>query len=464
MDRKSIEKQFLKYVVPSMFTMLLTGFYTIVDGFFVGRAIGDVGLAAINIAWPITAVMLAVGTGIGTGGSVLMSTHRGENNYPAACRAKGNTVSLLVLASLLLTVLFLFVYPPLLRVLGAADQVYTAASEYVFVIICGAALQIFGTGFTPLLRNSRKTITAMVIMVVGLVTNIVLDWWFIMGLQMGMRGAALATITAQGLVAVFSFIVLCRESDPRLQFKPAHFVLRPALCSRILQTAISPFGLSLSPSIILIFNNLQCLAYGGEAAVAAYSVSAYIVESVTLLLSGIGEGIQPLISYFNGAREYDSMNSIKQKCLRLALCISTALSCVLILVRNLVPVAFGTSPAASALMAHALIWSAVSFPFIAVAKLFSSYFYAVGENSLALFMIYADPCCFTPLLLFVLPLLFAIDGIWIALPGAQALLVLSLFRLYGIHKKHLRMEQTAYANATPSPAGKSAGESAAAAD
>ena len=84
MDRKSIEKQFLKYVVPSMFTMLLTGFYTIVDGFFIGRAIGDVGLAAINIAWPITAVMLAVGTGIGTGGSVLMSTHRGEDNYPAA--------------------------------------------------------------------------------------------------------------------------------------------------------------------------------------------------------------------------------------------------------------------------------------------------------------------------------------------------------------------------------------------
>ena len=344
MDRKSIEKQFLKYVVPSMFTMLLTGFYTIVDGFFVGRAIGDVGLAAINIAWPITAVMLAVGTGIGTGGSVLMSTHRGENNYPAACRAKGNTVSLLVLASLLLTVLFLFVYPPLLRVLGAAGQVYTAASEYVFVIICGAALQIFGTGFTPLLRNSRKTIAAMVIMVIGLITNIALDWWFIISLQMGMRGAALATITAQGLVAVFSFIVLCRESDPHLQFKPAHFVLRPALCGRILQTAISPFGLSLSPSIILIFNNLQCLAYGGEAAVAAYSVSAYIVESVTLLLSGIGEGIQPLISYFNGAREYDSMNSVKQKCLRLALCISTALSCVLILVRNLVPVAFGTSP------------------------------------------------------------------------------------------------------------------------
>ncbi|MFR6343446.1 MAG: MATE family efflux transporter [Christensenellales bacterium] len=463
MDRKSIEKQFLKYVVPSMFTMLLTGFYTIVDGFFIGRAIGDVGLAAINIAWPITAVMLAVGTGIGTGGSVLMSTHRGEDNYPAACRAKGNTVSLLVLASLLLTALFIFTYPPLLRVLGAAGQVYTAASEYVFVIICGAALQIFGTGFTPLLRNSRKTITAMVIMVVGLITNIVLDWWFIMGLQMGMRGAALATITAQGLVAVFSFIALCRESDPRLHFKPSHFVLRLALCGRILQTAVSPFGLSL-PLHHFDFQQPAMPGLWRQAAVAAYSVSSYLVESVTLFLSGIGEGIQPLISYFNGAKEYDSMNAIKQKGLRLALCISAALSCVLILVRNLVPVAFGTSPEASALMAHALVWSAVAFPFIAVAKLFSSYFYAVGEARLALFMIYADPCCFTPLLLFVLPLLFAIDGIWIALPGAQALLVLSLFRLYGIHKKHLRMEQTAYANATPSLAGKSVGESAAAAD
>ena len=80
MDRKPIEKHFLKYVVPSMFTMLLSGFYTIVDGFFIGRAIGDVGLAAINIAWPITAVLLAMGTGIGTGGSVIMSTRRGEGD------------------------------------------------------------------------------------------------------------------------------------------------------------------------------------------------------------------------------------------------------------------------------------------------------------------------------------------------------------------------------------------------
>lgn len=447
MDRKSIEKQFLKYVVPSMFTMLLTGFYTIVDGFFIGRAIGDVGLAAINIAWPITAVLFAMGTGIGTGGSVIMSTHRGENNYPAACQAKGNAVTLLLIASMLLTGVFFFTYQPLLRVLGASGEVYDASSQYILVIISGCALQVFGTGLTPLLRNSRKTIAAMVIMVSGLVTNIVLDWWFIMGLQMGMPGAALATITAQGLVAVLSFIVLNLEKDKRLRFRFSHFKLKGALCKRILHTAISPFGLSLSPSIILIFNNWQCLAYGGEAAVAAYAVASYIVESVMLFLSGIGEGIQPLISYFKGARDYDSMKSIKNKGLRLALGISGALAVVLFFVRGLVPEIFGTSPEASSLMANALLWSCVAFPFIAVAKLFSSYFYAVGENRLALFMIYADPCCFTPLLLLTLPLLFAIDGIWIALPGAQALLVASLVYLYKIHKEHLRLEQTEYANA-----------------
>ncbi|MFR4009139.1 MAG: polysaccharide biosynthesis C-terminal domain-containing protein [Christensenellales bacterium] len=200
-----------------------------------------------------------------------------EDNYPAACRAKGNNFPACA-GKLAATALFIFTIRRC-WVLGAAGRAYTAAG--MFVIICGAALQIFGTGFTPLLRNSRKTITAMVIMVVGLITNIVLDWWFIMGLQMGMRGAALATITAQGLVAVFSFIALCRESDPRLHFKPSHFVLRPALCGRILQTAVSVRPVAF-PSIILIFNNLQCLAYGGEAAVARIRF-LYLVESVTLL-------------------------------------------------------------------------------------------------------------------------------------------------------------------------------------
>lgn len=255
MDRKPIEKQFLKYVVPSMFTMLLSGFYTIVDGFFIGRAIGDVGLAAINIAWPITAVLLAMGTGIGTGGSVIMSTRRGEGDYPSACKAKGNTIVLLVMASALLTVFFLFLHEPILCVLGAEGAVHTAASEYVMIIIAGSTLQIFGTGLTPLLRNSRKTIAAMVIMVTGLLTNIFLDWYFIMPLQMGMSGAALATITAQGIVAVLSLIVLIREKDRRLHFKPQHFKLEKKLCGKILRTGVSPFGLSLSPSIILIFNN-----------------------------------------------------------------------------------------------------------------------------------------------------------------------------------------------------------------
>ena len=90
---------------------------------------------------------------------------------------------------------------------------HTAASEYVMIIIAGSTLQIFGTGLTPLLRNSRKTIAAMVIMVTGLLTNILLDWYFIMPLQMGMAGDALATITAQGIVAVLSVIVLVREKD-----------------------------------------------------------------------------------------------------------------------------------------------------------------------------------------------------------------------------------------------------------
>ena len=131
----------------------------------------------------------------------------------------------------------------------------------------------------------------------------------------------------------------------------------------------------------------------------------------------------------------------------MALIISCTLSVILFLVRGAVPAAFGTSPEASALMVNALLWSVFAFPLIAVAKLFSSYFYAVGEDRLALFMIYADPCFFTPVLLITLPLIFAIDGIWIALPAAQGLLVLSLLYLYRIHKEHLRLEQTAYANA-----------------
>ena len=119
MKQKPIEKQFFKFVLPSMLTMFLNVLYTFVDGYFVGNAVGDVGLAGIGLVWPVTAVLLALGMGIGVGGSVLMSTWRGAGDHQKADRARGNTILLLAAVAIGMTVLLLFFHPALVQGLGA---------------------------------------------------------------------------------------------------------------------------------------------------------------------------------------------------------------------------------------------------------------------------------------------------------------------------------------------------------
>ena len=174
------EKRFWYYVLPSMLTMVLSGFYVIVDGFFIGQATGDIGLGAINLAWPITAVMQATGIGVGIGGSVLFSMYQGAQDDEEARAARGNTIVLLFLFSVFMMVFFWFTSDAILVLFGARGALFNAARDYIRVIIFGTLFQTFGCGLTPLIKNSGRAISAMLIMVSGLVTNMILDALFIM--------------------------------------------------------------------------------------------------------------------------------------------------------------------------------------------------------------------------------------------------------------------------------------------
>lgn len=431
MKAYKIEQQFSKFVFPSMLTMLLTGFYTIVDGFFIGQAVGDVGLAAINIAWPITAFMIALGMGIGTGGAVLISTFRGKDKGAEALQTRGNTLITLVAASAVMTVVALFTFPTLLRLMGASGEIYKAAYDYILVVIIGCSMHIFATGLTPILRNEHKTIETMSIMIVGLIVNIVLDYYFVMVFDYQLVGAAVATITAQAVTALLSFCCLILMKQNKMHLN--QFKVDLSIIKRLLVIGISPFGMSFSPSIIIIMNNLQCLRYGQETAVATYAVLSYTVSCVQLLLSGIGEGIQPLISFCKGARHYESMKLILRKAVLLIVLMSIILFAISFPSQIWIPLLFGTSIETAKMFQNALFISSFAFLFIGIVKLASSYFYAIQKTMYAFILIYLDPCFISVILLWLLPLGFGLNGIWAALPVAQGLLSIIVLVMSYLH-------------------------------
>lgn len=437
------QKQFFKFIIPSMLTMLLNGLYTIVDGFFIGQTVGDVGLAGIGIVWPITSVLIALGMGIGVGGSVLMSTYRGAGDDKNANKARGNLFFLLMLASIFTTIFFGLFHPFFVKALGAKGEIYDAAISYIRIIAIGGSMQIIASGLLPLIRNNHQTIEAMLIMGSGLICNIILDACFTMVIPMGLAGAAFATILSQTLTVLGCVFCLCKQKENKINrsdFKWDSFIVK-----KIIKIGISPFGLSLMPSLVTVFNNLQCLAYGGDLAVSAYSVMNYFLASVLMLLEGIGEGLQPLFSYYSGAKQYHTMKKLRNKGLLAIICFSGLFLLLCMPAATFIPKIFNTSYETTKIIQEALPILCFAFPMMGIGKLFISYFYACQENLFSVLLVYLDPIVFTPLCIFTLPHIFGLKGVWLSLLGAQALIMLVLTICFFAHTIKLKNKEAYHA-------------------
>lgn len=231
-------RRFIGAVLPSMLAFAFSGLYTIVDGFFIGRNIGDIGLAAVNIAYPLAALVQAVGTGIGMGGAVWISLYRGKGDREREEECLGNTLTTLFLGGLLLMAVLFALCGPVLRLSGAEGSVYGEAMVYIRILIGGSLLQLFATGFAPLIRNYEGAVTAMGSMIGGFLTNILLDFLFVAVYHKGVAGAAAATVIGQGVTVVPCILFM----GPRIKgIRKEHFLLKKKQMLRIAGTGVSPF-------------------------------------------------------------------------------------------------------------------------------------------------------------------------------------------------------------------------------
>lgn len=421
-NTQNMEKSFFKYVIPAIVSTMLGGLYIVVDGFFIGNSMGDIGLTAINLVYPIGTLLMASAVMLGMGGSVIMSTYLGEGNIDGFNKAKVNTFISLILASIILTFILLLTKDYLVYLLGARDEVFKQADSYITTIIIGGAFQIISFGSMPIIRNCGKTIHAMSFMGVGLITNIFLDYLFLMVFRLEMFGAALATIIAQALVALIAVYYLFIRKKNRVRIKLSDFDL--AMTKRALQIGLSPFGMVMAPSLIVIFNNWQCIKYGGYLGTTAYSVMNYIYGSILHLFEGVAEGCQPMISYFKGAGRNDMMKKVFKKGILFDVIFGLTLIIIVFLFRNKLGILFGASEETNKIVSLGLPIISAGFILQPIVRLGTAYFYSAGESRYSALLTYVDPLLVSPLCILILPLFFKLNGIWLAVPVSQFILTM----------------------------------------
>ena len=433
MQAKDIGKKFWLFALPSMLAQLLNSLFIIVDGFFIGQNLGDTGLAAINVAWPMVALIQAVSMAVGTGGAVQVSIDMGRGDLPSARKARDHAVLMLMGTAVIMGVGFFLTYPLVLPLLGANSELYPLTAEYIRVVCVFASCQVFTTGIMPLLRGAGHTLAAMCLTIFGLAGNIFLDWLFIHHFSWGMQGVALATAMTQGVSGFLGLALLMahkswpkRASDSRLEGRQM---------LRILHLGCSAFGMTISTSILILLNNLQALRYGGTQGVAVYAVLSYILGSVIPLVSGVGDGIQPLLGNAYGAQDFEAIRHLRRRGLSLAIGTASLCSLGCWLLRGQLPLLFGASAAASAEISRAMWTLVLAFPFMAAVRFICSYFCALGHPTESSILAYCEPLAAQPLFLLVLPLVWELDGVWMSYPAA--IITMAALTLFLLRRAHI---------------------------
>lgn len=395
-------RTFFKYVIPSIFSFALSGVYAIVDGFFVGNSIGDIGISAINVAYPISAVLQALGTGLGMGGAVYYAINKAEKNETQARKFVAGSMWLLIITSVILTIITFVWTTPLLRLLGAEGELLSLGEEYIAIIALGAGLQIIGTGMIPFIRNHGGSFYAMMSMAAGFITNIILDYLFVWIFHQGVAGAAIATVIGQGVTFLTALIYMLRYQQFTLSIPFSDIA---SVSKNIIKIGIAPFGLAMTPNISLIIINRFSILYGGEKAVAVYSCIAYIISIVYLIFQGVGDGSQPIFSKYYGEGNFSNLREIRKLAYGFGIMLSLVSCIIMYMARNDIGVLFGVSTEVNIEVGQIIPIFLISVPFVAVTRITTASFYATEESLFSYILTYIEPA-FMLVFMFVLPPLF----------------------------------------------------------
>ena len=427
MVKESYYKEILKLILPSLAATLFTGIYIIVDGLFIGQAMGDIGLAAMNIVWPVAAVILAIGFGVGTASGILITINQEKGKTDEVNKIITSFFLVVAFYSLLVLLLY-FVKEPLLLAIGADDSTLDPAIRYLKLYLFCGVIQILSCGLTPIMRNYKHHNAAANFLVISVVINFIGDYLFMMKFGWELVGAAFASILSQAFYVIAAIIFLIKKK--KLNF---NWHLDFKLIGTIMLKGIAPFILNYASSLIIIFYNVFSFNYGKTEAVAAYTVVAYIIYIPQYISTGITEGIQPLITKQYALKTKKEMIYFR-KSLLLSLLTLSALSILFIVLKEPVARLYNLSSEATSIYNDAFFFFTLSFPAIGISRAFISLFCALSKDAAANMLVLIEPII-TPLILWMFTEFAGLKGVWISFLVIQIILVIMALMIYLISSK-----------------------------
>ena len=402
--------------------MTATSLYNIVDSIYIGHGCGALALGALTVAKPFMDICAAFGSLVGVGASSLLAIYLGEKDYDRANRVLGNVIVLNVILSALVMAVGLIWLDPILLAFGASEDTLVYAHDYMEIILYGNILTHIYFGLNALLRSAGHPRFSMTATIVAVVVNIILDPLFIFGMEMGVRGAALATVISQAVAVVWQLTKFMNKNE-LVRFHRGIWRLNRHITSRALAIGMSPFLYNIAHCFVVIIINNQLKNFGGDMAIASYGVINRLTFVFAMMVMGLNQGMQPIAGYNYGAKQYDRvLQSFYLTC-----AYATGVMSIVFMLGEFCPEVvtkmFTHDPVLIAQTIKPMRIICSTMLIIGFQMVAGNLFTSIGKAGRSIFLSLTRQVIYLIPLTLLLPMVFAdpLDGVWWAIPVSDAL-------------------------------------------
>lgn len=416
----SIGRLLWQYSLPAVVGMVVMSLYNVIDRIFIGQGVGPEAIAGLAITFPVMNVATALGVLVGAGASARVSILLGAGNKAGAERVLGNALTLTIVIGVIYIGIFAAVLDPMLRAFGASDATLPYAHDFILHLLPGLLLTNIAFGLNNIMRASGYPVRAMVTMMIGAGSNLILAPIFIFWLGWGITGAAVATDIAMGISALFVLQhFLSQKVD--LRFRPGIYGLRWKAVVGIVSIGAAPCLVNFAGSAINVIVNLNLVQYGSDLAVAAAGIFTTYTSLIVMVVIGICQGMQPIVGYNYGAGHYDRLRRTLWLTVACSTVIVTLGSAFGIFCPRLIARAFTTDAMLIDLTARAFSIAMTAFWSVGFQVVVTNFFQSIGFAGKSIVMSLCRQVIFLIPLLYLLPPFHDLDGIWASFPISDLL-------------------------------------------
>ena len=435
---EKIGKLLKQYALPAIIAQTASSLYNMVDSIFIGQGVGPLAISGLAVTFPLMNLSTAFGTLVGAGAATMLSVLLGQKNYKAANKVLGNVVSLNVIIGLLFMAASLIFIDPILYFFGASDNTLPYAKEYMTIILIGNVITHLYFGLNAAMRSSGFPKKAMLLTIFTVVFNTILDPIFIFVFDLGIAGAAWATVLSQ-TVAMILVMTHFSNRNRAFHFEKGIFKLDIRVAKDSLVIGMGPFLMNAAACLVTLFINQQLRDYSGDLGIGAYGICNRFIFMFIMICMGLNQGMQPIAGYNYGARQYSRVKEVFRMTAIFATIVTVLCFCIGMFIPRLAAGIFTHDEALLEMSAEGLRILTLGFPIVGYQMIGTNFFQSLGMVKKSVILSLSRQILFLLPLLYALPLWHGARGVWMSFPVSDVLsailTALLLRRLFGKFNK-----------------------------